>query len=107
MGRKKAPDDDGPAVPMSVGADDDGNGGVPVHGLFDAGDGRVLIWMASDLDGGVVCQEPDGTVIPFIVFWTWDTDEPDGSPGGAWNYRSVVQARRRFVRELTEAVVRG
>lgn len=108
MAGKARPDvdvDDGPIVPMTVGADDAGNGGIQVNGLFDAGDGRVLIWMASDPDGAYISRDSDDEPVPFIVFWNWDQPDPDGrSPGGGWEYRTAQQARRRFVRELAQAM---
>lgn len=102
-----AKEDDGPALPMAIGTDDEGNGGIQCRGLFDAGDGRVLIWFASDEQGGAtMVRNDDGESVPFVVFWTWDEAAADanGSAGGGWEYRTARTARSRFVREVAKAV---
>ena len=97
-------DEDGPLLPLTIGADD--STGIQCRGLFDAGDGRVLIWFGSDPDGGdVITRNADGQVVPFIVVWQWDEVDAKGSPGGGWEYQTAKAARTRFVREIAQASV--
>ena len=105
MAAKKEParaveeDPDPPLVPYLT-------DGVAFHGMYDAGDGRVLAWLASEPGGAnVIMRKDGGDPVPFIVTWLWN--EPaanEGSPGPGWEYRSVHAARRRFASEVAQAI---